>query len=170
VASDGTVAALAEIVAEQRETIRQLAADDRAHREQVRDLEARLAACGSTIDHLKCAVDRHKEDAVKIGHDRDAKARALGGWTRGGRATATPRSEVLEFADDMERKLRENDHKGGWDGDEPKALLKRLREEVDELAKALASPNRQNDRVIDEAADVGNFAMMIADVIRREGG
>jgi hypothetical protein len=99
----------------------------------------------------------------------------------------TPRQEIRWFADAMEMKLRENDHKGGWwsvvDGEihtcDPMWLLERLRQEVDELAKEVApepcgcralsecnhfawGPDKR--RVVKEAADIANFAMMIADV------
>jgi NTP pyrophosphatase (non-canonical NTP hydrolase) len=80
-----------------------------------------------------------------------------------------PRGVVLRFAVEMEKKLAENDHKGGWDDCEPEWLLKRLREETRELAKLVRA--EPNDRVASletatqvarEAADVANFAMMIA--------
>lgn len=80
------------------------------------------------------------------------------------------------FACDMKRKLQENAHKGnreegwmhtyGWD------LYKRLLEEVHELGDAITTPinsttyNEHIQTVIDEAADVGNFAMMLADQAR----
>lgn len=92
--------------------------------------------------------------------------------------SATLRPEVLAFAQAMEAKLRENDHKGGWKNDDPRALLRRLREETDELDPAVTAyearrRERPGDddhvaeasrRVLREAADVANFAMMIADV------
>ena len=69
----------------------------------------------------------------------------------------------------MEAQLRANDHKGGWRGDTAAALHKRLLEETEELSEALnwrsaflgvADP----EKIGSEAADVANFAMMIADV------
>lgn len=83
------------------------------------------------------------------------------------------RPEVIWFADAMERKLHINEHKGGWEGFEPEILLRRLREETNELKKVLSShsgisssciPEPEKQRILDEAADVANFAMMIADV------
>lgn len=78
-------------------------------------------------------------------------------------------SEVLGFALEMQRQLDENAHKGSsWRGLEPAALMKRLKQEVAELERALmstAEPNqklRQKFRIDNEAADVGNFAMFIA--------
>lgn len=73
-----------------------------------------------------------------------------------------PRPVVSAFARVMERKLQYNKSKGHW-GDCPvEWLIERLREEVDELEAAVKAnvPARVAQH---EAADVGNFAMMIAD-------
>ena len=65
----------------------------------------------------------------------------------------------------MEQKLRENEHKGGWAGDSPISLWKRLREEANELmAEIVAGSEIDPQEIAREAADVANFAMMIADV------
>lgn len=78
------------------------------------------------------------------------------------------RPEVRAFAEAMEAKLRENDHKGGWKDDAASRLLRRLEEELDELRLALYNGSLNGDDwrsiVLREAADVGNFAMMLADV------
>jgi len=85
------------------------------------------------------------------------------------------RVEVRLFAEAMERQLKENDHKGGWDEESITWLLSRVREETDELAGVLYKLRKTNPGsaqraalakdALHEAADVGNFAMMIADVI-----
>jgi hypothetical protein len=88
------------------------------------------------------------------------------------------RPEVRRFAELMEEKLRANDHKGGWQGDSAFDLVARASEELDELDVAVSQhlarraelpavrshwlPNAM--RVAREAADVANFAMMVADV------
>lgn len=74
---------------------------------------------------------------------------------------------VRQFATRMKKKLRENRFKGGWRDESLAFLLDKLNEEVQELADALSSysPADMED-VFDEAADVGNMAMMIADVVR----
>jgi hypothetical protein len=71
-----------------------------------------------------------------------------------------PRSEVRWFAKEMESTLKKNDHKGGWQKETMEYLFNRLKEEVDELEPALYDKYR---KCIREAADVANFAMMIAD-------
>jgi NTP pyrophosphatase (non-canonical NTP hydrolase) len=77
---------------------------------------------------------------------------------------------VLWFAGEMEKKLEANRHKGdaeGWRMCSPFTLLDRLREETGELSTAMdlippADP-AVFPKIIAEAADVANFAMMIAD-------
>ena len=73
------------------------------------------------------------------------------------------RPEVRRFAQCMETQLRANDHKGGWHDDGWEALLRRLREETKELARELRRNRLRIEDVVNEAADVANFAMMIAD-------
>ena len=64
------------------------------------------------------------------------------------------RPSVLRFAWMMEKRLRENDHKGGWHGALPQELLGRLQEEVQELDDAV-------DFVI--ANGLGSCASMVWD-------
>lgn len=82
------------------------------------------------------------------------------------------RSSVKQFAQAMERKLRENDHKGGWDETTDACLIERLFEEANELSWAMSrvgdGPPPDPHRVVDECADVANFAMMIADKARKD--
>ena len=77
---------------------------------------------------------------------------------------------VKWFAEQMELQLRANDWKGGWD-DCPLAYLNgRLREETVELKWAIFPPSEADrEQVAHEAADVANFAMMIADIVDRRG-
>ena len=66
------------------------------------------------------------------------------------------RSEVMWFAEQMERKLRANDHKGGWRNDYIRHLNYRLGLEQVELNVALTKGIAEE--IISEAADVANFA------------
>lgn len=68
------------------------------------------------------------------------------------------------FALDMKRKLAANVHKKHWDEVPMIYLYLRMREEEAELYSALEEGNQQN--IIDEAADVANFSMMLADRAR----
>lgn len=73
---------------------------------------------------------------------------------------------VLAFAHEMERKLAANRHKGdreGWVKMPQGWLLTRVLAETAELASALDAEDG-SARITSEAADLANFAMMIADV------
>lgn len=72
------------------------------------------------------------------------------------------RPSVLRFARLMEEALRMNDHKGGWGKETVRDLMRRMREETTELQIACGE-DRPWEEVQSEAADVANFAMMIAE-------
>ncbi len=77
---------------------------------------------------------------------------------------------VLAFACAMEYKLSQNRDKGdsaGWRKAGPRKLQDLLDHEIEELNAALwdaVEPSKRD--VLLEAADVGNFAMMIADSVQ----
>ena len=74
------------------------------------------------------------------------------------------RPEVLAFAVLMELKLRYNDHKEPWAGLGIVELKRLMAIEVEELDDASdGDPDDDSDNIALEAADVANFAMMIAD-------
>lgn len=77
------------------------------------------------------------------------------------------REPVKWFAQQMELQLSANDHKGGWNKCEYDYLINRLEEEIEELRALEGIPDISTAQVIREAADVANFAMMIADNARR---
>ncbi|MGG4449621.1 hypothetical protein [Brevibacillus porteri] len=77
-----------------------------------------------------------------------------------------PREQVRWFAGQMEAKLQENDHKGGWEKCQFPFLYRRLIEEVQELRVAYEDQSKSLEEMIRESADVANFAMMIADKAR----
>lgn len=73
---------------------------------------------------------------------------------------------VLAFSLDMERKLDVKRHKGdrnGWLAETPEWLHDYLKGEVDELRSEIDHVDGDPSRVINEAADVANLAMMVAD-------
>lgn len=87
------------------------------------------------------------------------------------------RSAVLWFSDLMERKLKQNDFKSGWDSCSFKYLLDRTRDEIDELLYAWFNhrhkeewnkplDDKDSDKIIKECVDIANFVMMIADNTR----
>ena len=72
------------------------------------------------------------------------------------------RQVVKWFSEEMENKLNENDDKGGWRDCKTSYLLKRLKEETAELEEALLD-KAEALKILSEAVDIANFAMMIAD-------
>ena len=87
-----------------------------------------------------------------------------------------PRMVVVWFAQEMEKALRAHDKTrgfAGWTNDHPVDLLNHLLEEVKELKETISPSEDFKEAVpdpvqtIDEAVDVANMAMMIADIARR---
>ena len=77
---------------------------------------------------------------------------------------------VYAFSDDMRRKLKENRDKPLWDKEELYELYEDMVVECHELLAELLLIGKEGfdpQKVIDEAADVGNFSMMIADNARK---
>lgn len=91
------------------------------------------------------------------------------------KAKDVPREEVSHFATIMEARLREHDDRPGWTGESFRYLIFRLNEELNELYACFSHPVLMDgevepiadpEKIIFEAADVANFAMMIADNLR----
>jgi hypothetical protein len=76
------------------------------------------------------------------------------------------RPEVQAFALLMEKRLQQNDYKGGWQNEHVWQLFDRLLEEAEELEELIHSDYADDEReagIPQEAADVANFAMFIVD-------
>lgn len=75
------------------------------------------------------------------------------------------RPSVAQFAIEMENALRKHDNKKGgqdnWRNDPPRELMRRMLEEAIELDRELDEGGAE--QIVKEAADVANFAMMVAD-------
>jgi len=76
------------------------------------------------------------------------------------------REELYHFAMVMEGRLLEHEDRGGWRDEPLDYLFKRLVEETGELSAALLA-HKDKEKMIRECADAANFAMMIADNLRR---
>ena len=135
--------------------------------------------CGKLLDieqsdeRLRAALEDIRDHAVRIGlatvHLKAEQALYTTTEPTGAQRI-TLRPEVQWFAQQMEAKLRENDHKGGWGNESLLWLYTRMIEEAEEVkAEIKAAFDREIDynKIIREAADVANFAMMIADNARR---
>lgn len=81
-------------------------------------------------------------------------------------ALASHEPEVQRFFDAMIYKLKRNAHKGKWEGVNLEQMRKRLSDELAELDLAIADGNVIE--IILEAADVANFALIIADIAIRD--
>lgn len=121
----------------------------RKRESRIGDLEKRILALTSRLD---------TQD------ERDDGALLVSGLPLGAPGTNL-RPSVRRFANGMEVVLRQNDHKPGWQGDSLDSLMKRLREESDELEECITSGHPMD--ILSEALDVGNFAMMIVDNVIR---
>lgn len=71
------------------------------------------------------------------------------------------RTSVKNFSVEMEAKLKKNDQKGGWENQSIIDLFEYLCEEKSELEDAIYGEDYR--AIIEECADVANFAMMIAE-------
>lgn len=76
------------------------------------------------------------------------------------------RNEVVEFAQDMERILKENDHKTGWDEMSYHQLFNRIKIEFEEFQREyiltcnrLDGDNKGIAKMRKEAIDIANFCM-----------
>ncbi len=78
------------------------------------------------------------------------------------------RKALLWFGKKMEEALRWNDYKGGWENCSNEYLIAKLNEEVDELKQAIWM-GKSGDMIMQEAADVANIAMMLADNNKPDG-
>lgn len=74
-----------------------------------------------------------------------------------------PRRVVSEFAFDMEKQLKVNDHKGGWGIIAYDYFTHKLENQVYELQKELKKPNKDKHEITIRCANIANYAMMIAD-------
>lgn len=81
--------------------------------------------------------------------------------------------EVAKFAVTMLEKLEEKSFKPCWKEDDPIRLLARLEQEMNELREEIvkgpddyseAEVREWKRRISKEAADCGNFSMMISDI------
>ena len=75
---------------------------------------------------------------------------------------------VKWFAERMENKLMQNEHKNGWRNMSIEDLYARMLDEVSGLQSEINFPDQDKDAIIKECANVANFALMIADVVQKK--
>jgi NTP pyrophosphatase (non-canonical NTP hydrolase) len=71
-----------------------------------------------------------------------------------------------EFRDRMAMKLLKNAGKGGWSDWSIADLMSGVKRELDELERAIVS-QESPERIANEAADVANYCMMVADQVTK---
>ena len=79
------------------------------------------------------------------------------------------RPEVARFALEMERVLKENDHKSGWDEMSIHQLFSRIKDEFEELQMeyvlwahtASQIRGKHKEKMCKEAIDISNFCMFL---------
>ncbi len=81
----------------------------------------------------------------------------------------TEEYSLWRFCGIMLSTLQENNYKEHWSFFSTKRMRNRLRQELTELDTAMRN-KRSPDEVDREAADVANFAMMVAENYRTETG
>jgi NTP pyrophosphatase (non-canonical NTP hydrolase) len=95
-----------------------------------------------------------------------------GFWSGRRRGRKMLRPELAWFAEEMEKQLKANDHKGGWQDCDICWLFRRMIEEAEELKREISNSKKYRtfpvykERIVKEAADVANYAMMIADIAK----
>lgn len=76
-------------------------------------------------------------------------------------------ADIRRFVDAMIYKLKVHHKKGRWEGQDLEGMLDRLREEAGELEGAIMGRNLIE--ILTEAADVANFALIIASIATERG-
>lgn len=74
--------------------------------------------------------------------------------------------EIKQLVDAMRYKLKKNAHKGRWEDLDVANAIRRLREETDELEEAASRDS--TIEIILEAADVANFALIVANLAMKK--
>ncbi len=68
---------------------------------------------------------------------------------------------VLNFAFQMQKEMDNNSHKTEWWELTPKRCLYRLRQEIEEVTRAVEQ-NKSAEKVTSECADAANFLMFLS--------
>lgn len=132
----------------------------------IESLQGELKAADDHEETLKHAFHVRQNINEKELYDKDKIIESL---QKDNERWNSLRPEVQWFAEQMGSRLKKNDHKSGWKDTGTIHLLNSLRQETNELEGVVYFNEGEID-IISEAADVANFAMMIADVSRIQEG
>lgn len=121
-------------------------------------------------NHLRetCRSDDDSLIALRMGMDRDCVevwelGESIANFVQQMEPCPPPRKAVQEFAHDMEKQLKVNDHKGGWQREHYQFLDKQMIKNFMALGKELSKDDKDKHEITIRCANIANFAMMIAD-------
>lgn len=143
--------------------------DGRLHR---RDLCSETVECDNYSDEEDfpgCDYFVECDQCDSSSHTSETKLGAIAAWNQRAEPNIIVRDEVKLFSESMENILKKNDHKGGWKNESIEYLMKRLKDEVNELEMVLDFGVIIEEKQ-SECVDVSNFAMMIFDVLSLKRG
>ncbi|MNW43546.1 hypothetical protein D3C74_207470 [compost metagenome] len=72
-------------------------------------------------------------------------------------------ASIPEFSQQMEQKLLENKHKGGWENERFEYFCEKLHETLHKLTAQRFENTPDWNKVIKESVNIGNYAMMAAE-------
>ncbi|MGA4718835.1 hypothetical protein [Fictibacillus nanhaiensis] len=105
---------------------------------------------------LRYGMDRNCIQVYEIGED-------IANFVQQMEPAPKPRKPLMQFAFDMEKQLRVNDHKKGWGSEHYEFLMKELTKNYTHLIQELQKLDRDKHEITIRSANIANFAMMIAD-------
>lgn len=105
--------------------------------------------------------------ALRMGEDRDCVlvyelADGIANFVQQIDPCPKPSKVVYEFAHDMEKQLKVNDHKGGWGREHHQFLVQRIGYNLKKLSEEFAKEDRDKYEITIRCANIANYAMMIA--------
>jgi hypothetical protein len=106
--------------------------------------------------------------ALRMGADRDCVliyelGECIANFVQQMEPYPKPRKAVMEFAHDMEKQLRVNDHKCGWDSASYEFLSERILANSYSLYSEFSKEVKDKKEIAIRSANIANYAMMIAD-------
>lgn len=120
----------------------------------------------AALESVEATLKNRGEEWTRDGINYISEALTALSTIEGSGEPVSFRPSVRWFAEQMELALQRNDRKGGWSNCSDDFLWQRLGSEREELRYAMFPDDPSavdKEQVVAEAADVANFAMMIAD-------
>lgn len=115
-----------------------------------------------------CRSDDDSLIALRMGMDRDCVevwelGENIANFVQQMEPCPKPRKAVQDFAHDMEKQLKVNDHKGGWGREHHDYLRNQIGKNYAKLVEELCKEDKDKQEITIRCANIANFAMMIAD-------